>query len=362
MKKILTCMAMSAMLFMACNEESETASNDFNQEVDMSDFYVFTDDTSNENLAQKVSEENKNRNCLTMNRLNENLEKNPGLYKKMYDIEYNTRTFIASKKPDGVGNGNGNDGGTDDGGGETPVDDGLGTITIPVYIYVIYSNTLQNISDAQINSQMTVLNDDFNDTDFSDVRAEFQDLGADVDIYFDLKVVDRQYNSTTDWGLNDAVKSAYPAVSGYLTMWVAPISAGYLGYAQFPGGDPSTDGVVMSPQYFGSSDYDTQGNFYLSAPFDLGRTTTHEVGHWLNLRHIWGDGRCNQDDFVDDTPSSDGANYSCDLTEVSCRSTDMVENYMDYSDDGCMGIFTIGQKERMRANFVAGGAREDLPL
>ncbi len=109
----------------------------------------------------------------------------------------------------------------------------------------------------------------------------------------------------------------------------------------------------MSPQYFG-----TTGT--AQAPFDGGRTTTHEVGHWMNLRHIWGDGRCRQDDFVSDTPSSDAPNYGCDLGERSCRTTDMVENYMDYSDDDCMGLFTEGQKARMRAVFAPGGARASL--
>lgn len=353
MKKTFLGLATLALLAYGCSKDNETKLNDISQDIDMADFYVHTNDPSD---SEKSSEKGLHKNCYSMKLLNQQLDKNPSLYKKMYDVEYNTRKFIAAKKG-GNGNGGGNNGG---GGTEPPVEDGLGTINIPVYIYVIYSNSSQNISDAQINSQITVLNNDFNDTDFGDVRTEFQDLGADININFDLQVVNRQSNPRTDWGLNDAVKGVYPAVPGYLTMWVAPITQGYLGYAQFPGGNPSTDGVVMSPQYFGSSAHDTQGNFYLSAPFDLGRTTTHEVGHWLNLRHIWGDGRCRQDDFVSDTPSSDAPNYNCDLTEASCRSTDMVENYMDYSDDGCMGLFTNGQKARMRALFASGGARENF--
>ena len=100
--------------------------------------------------------------------------------------------------------------------------------------------------------------------------------------------------------------------------------------------------------------------FYLSAPFDLGRTTTHEVGHYLNLRHIWGDGNCSFDDFVSDTPSSDGPNYGCSISHVSCSSVDMVQNYMDYSDDGCMNLFTQGQRDRMRSVLLAGGVRQSL--
>lgn len=99
-----------------------------------------------------------------------------------------------------------------------------------------------------------------------------------------------------------------------------------------------------------------------TAPFNLGRTGTHEVGHWLNLRHIWGDGGCEVDDFVSDTPESDGANYGCATGHVSCGSTDMVQNYMDYSDDACMNLMTSGQKNRMRALFESAGYRATLLL
>lgn len=342
-------MAVLALLFIGCSDDQ---SNIEEQTIDMSDFYLYTD-ANDDGTAARGAELGKN--CSTMAVLNRQLNENPGLYKKMYDIELNSRRFIAGKKG-GNGNGNGNGGGGNDGGdngGGDPVDDGLGTLNIPVYIYVIYSNNQQNISDAQINSQMAVLNADFNDTNFNDVRPEFQGLGADVNINFMTPVVDRQFNSTSSWGTNNAVKNAYPAQPGYLTMWVANIGGGILGYAQFPGGNASTDGVVMSPQYFGTTGF-------VSAPFDGGRTTTHEVGHWMNLRHIWGDGRCRQDDFVADTPSSDAPNYGCALSHSSCRSTDMVENYMDYSDDACMGLFTEGQKARMRAVFAPGGPRAAL--
>lgn len=350
MKKAILGMATLALLFTGCNEDSSIEQEQ--AKVDMSDFYLYTDATDDGTSNARLGNV---KNCGSMTVLNRQLNENPGLYKKMYDIELQSRKFMANAKPkggNGGGNGNGGGGG-DTGGGGDPVDDGLGTLNIPVYIYVIYSNDQQNISSAQINSQMAVLNSDFNDTNFNDVRPEFQGLGADVDINFMTPVVDRQFNSTSSWGTNNAVKAAYPAQPGYLTMWVANIGGGILGYAQFPGGNAATDGVVMSPQYFGTTGF-------VSAPFDGGRTTTHEVGHWMNLRHIWGDGRCRQDDFVADTPSSDAPNYRCDLTEASCRSTDMVENYMDYSDDDCMGLFTEGQKARMRAIFAPGGARASL--
>ena len=144
--------------------------------------------------------------------------------------------------------------------------------------------------------------------------------------------------------------------STHMNIWVANIGGGILGYAQFPGGSAATDGIVVAPQFFGNTGY-------VSAPFDKGRTTTHEVGHYLNLRHIWGDGRCNRDDFVSDTPKSDRPNYGCPNYPTNhCRSSDMFMNYMDYVDDRCMFMFSEGQKARMRALFAAGGAREDIYL
>ena len=134
---------------------------------------------------------------------------------------------------------------------------------------------------------------------------------------------------------------------------VAIIGGGILGYAQFPGGTTATDGVVIGSDYFGEN---TAGGVY-----GHGRTATHEVGHWLNLRHIWGDGRCKQDDFVADTPSSDGPNYNCpSYPTVNCQSADMTMNYMDYVYDDCMYMFSLGQNDRMRAIFATGGARESF--
>ncbi len=241
-------------------------------------------------------------------------------------------------------------------------------ITIPVVVHVIYQNNAQNISDAQIASQMQVLNDDFRRQN-SDANNQWSQA-ADIEIEFCLASVDPNGNPTTgvtrksstrsEWGTNDAMKFASNGgvnawnTGDYLNMWICNIGGGILGYAQFPGsGSAATDGVVMSPQYFG-----TVGS--AQAPFDGGRTTTHEVGHWLNLRHIWGDGNCNADDFVSDTPTSDNPNYGCASSHSSCNSLDMVQNYMDYSDDACMNLFTQGQKDRMRALFAAGGFRASL--
>jgi hypothetical protein len=245
-------------------------------------------------------------------------------------------------------------------------------ITIPVVVHVIYSNSNENISDAQIQSQIDVLNEDYRRTN-SDADNTWSQA-ADTQIEFCMATVDpngnattgitRKSSSTTSWGTNDAMKYSSQGgvdawdTSQYLNMWVCNIGGGILGYAQFPGGSAATDGVVMGPNYFGSS---AKGSgFYLSAPFDLGRTTTHEVGHFLNLRHIWGDGNCSYDDFVTDTPTSDAANYGCATGHVSCSSVDMVQNYMDYSDDSCMNLFTQGQTDRMRAVLLPGGSRAAL--
>ena len=242
-----------------------------------------------------------------------------------------------------------------------------GVVNIPVVVHVIYNNSTENISDAQVLSQINVLNEDFRRTnpDADDTWSQ----ATDSEIEFCMATSDPLGNATSGivrtstsvsaFGTNDQMKfassggaDAWPA-SDYLNIWVCDISGGILGYAQFPGGSATTDGIVIDYQYFG-----TIGT--ASAPFDLGRTATHEVGHWLNLRHIWGDGGCNVDDFVSDTPASNSANYGCALGNSACGSVDMVQNYMDYSDDACMNLFTLGQRNRMRALFESGGYRSSL--
>ncbi|SEE01242.1 Por secretion system C-terminal sorting domain-containing protein [Tenacibaculum sp. MAR_2010_89] len=251
-------------------------------------------------------------------------------------------------------------------------------ITLPVVVHILYTNSTNNISTAQIQSQLDVLNADFRRTN-SD-RTNKWSQAADTQIEFKLATIDPNGNPTTGitrtsvskstWDLqnqstsNDMKKSSRGGVdpwntSEYLNMWIVDKltrgSGTILGFAQFPGGAASTDGVVMADQYFG-----TTGT--AQSPFDGGRTTTHEVGHFLNLRHIWGDGPCGSDDFVSDTPESDAANYGCKTGHTSCGSEDMVQNYMDYSDDTCMNLFTLGQKNRMRAVLEAGGSRRSLAL
>ncbi|MGB1308274.1 MAG: zinc metalloprotease [Oceanihabitans sp.] len=350
-------MATLAFLFTSCSNDQQEISNSSQNKIDMSDFYVYTDNLENGSVTGKTG--NTNHTCVSMEVLNKKLEENPKLYQQMYNVEYHTRATLGNKKPgggNGNGNGNGNNGdGGDNGDGGS---DNLGVINIPVYVHVIYSNSNENISDQQINSQISVLNNDFraSNNDVNQVPSEFSGLVADSEISFSLEGTFRHANSRTSWGTNDAMKSAYPPVSPqtHLNIWVCNIGGGILGYAQFPGGASSTDGVVISPQYFGSTGY-------VSAPFNKGRTATHEVGHYLNLRHIWGDGKCRRDDYVADTPSSDGPNYGCpSYPTVNCRSNDMTMNYMDYVDDQCMYMFSEGQKSRMRAIFASGGPRAGM--
>nr|WP_321245463.1 zinc metalloprotease [uncultured Psychroserpens sp.] len=352
MKKMFLGLAALALVFTSC----ESDKNDITEEqniVDMSDFYVHTDIGSGE------GDRNGGSTCHTMTNLNRLLEEDPKLYDKMYNIEYQSRVYAANAKGpgNGNGNGNGNGGGGTGGGGGTPPDD-LGVISIPVYVHVIYSNSQENISNTQVNSQIAVLNEDFRatNTDASQVPTEFAGLVADSEVQFTLANTFRYSNPATSWGTNDAMKAAYPPVTPqtHLNIWVCNIGGGILGYAQFPGGPTATDGVVISPQYFGNTGF-------VSAPFDEGRTATHEVGHYLNLRHIWGDGRCRQDDFVSDTPSSDGPNYGCpSYPTVNCKSNDMTMNYMDYTNDDCMYMFSEGQKVRMRSVFQTDGPREAM--
>ncbi|MGB3799240.1 MAG: zinc metalloprotease, partial [Lewinella sp.] len=242
-----------------------------------------------------------------------------------------------------------------------------GILTIPVIVHVLYQNNTENISDAQINSQIAVLNEDFRrmNADRSDTPSDFGPVAADTEIEFCLTDVIRKATTRNSFGTNDAVKFSSAGGSDAvdptraMNLWVCEIGSGILGYAQFPGGNAATDGIVIDYRYFG-----TRGT--ATAPFNLGRTATHEVGHWLNLRHIWGDGGCNVDDFVSDTPTAGGPNYTGGACAYpgpnSCKPRgknsgvdfpDMFQNYMDYSDDQCMNLFTIGQKDRMWAAVSA---------
>ena len=291
------------------------------------------------------------RTCASHDHLQLMLQQHPELREKIEEIERHTEAFV-----------------------NNPRAHGRTVITIPVVFHIVWRSgyPVENISDAQVMSQLTVMNADFAklNTDTSNVPALFAPMAADCEIRFCLAqrspaatptngIVHYQSSRTTAWGTNDGVKSAFAPwdPTRYLNIWVCNIGSGILGYAQFPGGSMATDGVVIDYRYLGT-------NGTATAPFHLGRTVTHEVGHWLNLRHIWGDSTCGSD-LVGDTPIHTTSNSGCPLFPKinSCSgqsNTEMTMNFMDYSDDECMYMFSSGQKARMRALFSSGGVRESL--
>ncbi|TCJ14115.1 zinc metalloprotease [Flaviaesturariibacter flavus] len=240
-----------------------------------------------------------------------------------------------------------------------------GVIEIPVVVNVVYKTAAQNISDAQIASQITVLNEDYNNTnaDGANTPAEWNGLRANYGIRFVLDQVIRKSTNKTSWGTNDAVKKSSlggidpTSPTTKLNIWVCNLGQSLLGYAQFPGGNSATDGVVILYSAFGSR-AKAAGTY--ATNYDLGRTATHEIGHWLNLRHIWGDASCGND-LVGDTPVAQTSNGGCPaypkVSACSPTHNEMTMNYMDYTYDRCMYMFTNGQKSRSLAVFAAGGPR-----
>lgn len=316
MKKYLLSAAVIAMLFSCQNDTTETTSAE----------------------ASVVAR----RGCASDEVLKKQLAADPTLALRMNKIEQITNEAIASGR---LVN---------------------GKIVIPVVVNVLYRTTAENISLAQIQSQIDILNKDFNalNSDFNQVPTAFSAVKANIGISFELDAVYRKATTKTSWGTNNAMKSttqggiAATSPTTKMNLWVCTIGGGTLGYAQFPGGASSTDGVVIDSKYVGNTGTAT-------APFNLGRTGTHEVGHWLNLRHIWGDATCGSD-LVSDTPTHDSPNYGVPAAghRSTCSGTplEMYMNYMDYTDDRGMFMFSNGQKSRINALFVSGGARRSFAL
>jgi hypothetical protein len=302
------------------------------------------------------------KDCFSQEYQQQLLSTTPGLSSTYNKIEQFTRAQEVVHTTMGEQGGNG-------GGANTlpPV------ITIPVVVHVLYNNGAQNISDAAVQSQVDALTADYRgfNADRSMVPVYFAGLAADAGIQFALAKIDprgrattgivRKWTSTLSFTADDRVKSA--ALGGddawdagsYLNIWVCNTINGLMGYSSLPGGPKEKDGVVIGTSVFGTIN--------ISGPFNRGRTAVHEVGHWLNLRHIWGDSNCG-DDAVDDTPPQQASSRGCPGGErLTCGVTahgDMYMNFMDFTDDACMYMFTAGQRQRMRALFMPGGPRAAL--
>jgi hypothetical protein len=311
MKKIILTAVAFAMLFSCQNEQTE--------------------------LTSPTTTAVTRRTCASQDVLMEQLKADPTLILRMNQIEAFTQKAMLTNK---LVN---------------------GKIVIPVVVNVLFKTAAENISDAQIQSQIDVLNKDYTATnpDFSNTPAEFSGVAANVGITFELVKINRKPTNKTSWGTRDAMKKTKQGgldpttPTTTLNMWACTIGGGILGYAQFPGGSLATDGVVIDSFYFGLSST-------ASYPYNLGRTASHEVGHWMNLRHIWGDASCGND-LVSDTPVHKTANFGVPtyphVSTCLPAHNEMTMNYMDYTDDRGMFMFTTGQKARMAALFVAGGAR-----
>ena len=238
-------------------------------------------------------------------------------------------------------------------------------IRIPVIVHVVYNTIAQNISEAQILSQIEVLNQDFNlqNPNASTIPAVFRPLAGRGNIEFCLSGIVRQATTKSSFQMNDEVKFASSGGSNaynskqYLNIWVCNIKGRGLGFATAPGTPANIDGLVISYTAFGK-----MGT--AQAPFNLGRTATHELGHWLGLKHIWGDTDCGSDE-IDDTPQHRSFNYGCPgFPRVNNCTTqpsgEMFMNFMDFTNDNCMSMFTQGQVNKMRSLFAKGALRNDF--
>jgi hypothetical protein len=285
------------------------------------------------------------RSCASHDVLEEQMKADPTLAARMQQIEAFTKSAIDN--------------------GRLLAD---GTIEIPVIYNVIYKTASENISDAQLQSQIDVLNEDFaaSNADYNLTSTYNSVKAGDTKVKFVLSTINRLASTKTSWKTDNAMKFASKGginattPTTHLNIWVVNkmVSQGknILGYAQFPGGATATDGVVLGHNFTGRTGI-------LDPAYNKGRTATHEVGHWLGLRHIWGDAACGNDQ-VADTPPHNAPNYGCPpaghLSTCAGTPVEMTMNYMDYCNDVCLYMFTIGQKQKMQALFVPGGARNSF--
>jgi hypothetical protein len=297
-------------------------------------------------MFHETEEKIDRRTCATMEVHNQLLEQVPGYRERLLSIEESTASFVQFEQATRR----------------------LGVVRIPVVVHIVSGTDDGEILDEQVRSQIDVLNQDFRalNPDRAKVPPIWQGVIADPRVEFLLATTAPDGSPTNGITRTKTAKSSFQdkgnpvkfSASGgadawpsnkYLNLWVCNLTGRTLGYAQFPGGPPETDGVVIRYSAFGKSGT-------ARAPFNLGRTTTHEVGHWLNLLHIWGDtDDCSGTDYVYDTPDALGPNYqSPSFPHVTCSngpSGDMFMNYMDYVDDAAMYMFTAGQVARISATL-----------
>ncbi len=263
-------------------------------------------------------------------------------------------------------------------------------LKIPVVIHIIHNNAAgtiggaknSNISDDQVFSQIKVLNEDYRKK-IGTLGYNTSPIGADMGLEFVLANTDPENKSST--GINRVYSPkkkfdvfndntllsslSYWDSNKYLNIWVTNLANDYIGYGEFPGAaidgleladvDEKIDGIIIDNTVFGKKVGTATNGIYTS-----GRTLTHEIGHWLGLIHIWGDEFCGND-YVSDTPTTEKANLSidCKSTFSNCsgiKTLNMIENFLDYTPDTCMNIFTNGQKTRVRAVLELSKRRKRL--
>ncbi|UWX59303.1 zinc metalloprotease [Chryseobacterium oranimense] len=327
MKKLLLGAAVLGFMS-ACNSDNMSNQNE---------------DPANENIASAGLTQ---RVCASEEVRQEALKNNAQLRQKFDALEANTEKFAADLQM-----------------GKVLAD---GTVEIPVVVNVLYNTAAQNVSDARIAEQIDILNADYGATnsDISKIPAEFQPVSAgDTKVRFKLINTVRKSTTTSSWATNDSMKKSSTggidatSPSNYLNIWVVGSMGNILGYATFPeSAGLWNDGVVIAAPYFGKTG--------ASAPYNLGRTATHEVGHYLNLRHIWGDAKCGND-LVADTPTQTTSNGGSPTYPLYNRCSGvqrsvMFMNYMDYVNDAAMFMFSAGQKARVQSVVASTGARAGL--
>lgn len=245
-------------------------------------------------------------------------------------------------------------------------------IKVPVVVHILYHQAHENISDALIKRQIDALNRDFRrrNSDTSKVPTVYKSRVADCEIEFELAKVDpkgratngiiHKYTPISSWEMDDKIKFSSEMgddswdSKNYLNIWVGNVRR-LLGYSTFPGVAPEKDGVVLN--------FSALATMNSTGTYGMGRTAVHEIGHWLGLRHLWGDADCG-DDLVHDTPKQSGYTTGCPTAvRKSCDNEaggDMYMNYMDFTNDACLNMFTVGQKQRMRSLFSSGGTRHSI--